>query len=273
MTKKRWFRFDGRPLASLRVPEDAEDVGDLCDALLQQLKLPWAKTAALKVYTNAAYNRGERLGLHIKLGAIGEDPADPFIVELSRIWFQLVSSSPGGAAFKNTYPDAALAPEGSTMSHVLETIFGESGGILDGLSTSQHVAYESRNAKTPLERDAAAGASGRAENAPLIVVVRQPHERVWHLSIDQKYVGAIQQYKEVAHLLKDSPEVKTIESVTENFTASGTNRFIVLENSSGTGKTQMAFNLEANGVYDVFYVLSTYGLTGIRGPQGPPASA
>ncbi|EGZ09870.1 hypothetical protein PHYSODRAFT_521795 [Phytophthora sojae] len=34
-------------------------------------------------------------------------------------------------------------------------------------------------------------------------------------------------------------------------------RFIVLESSSGTGKTQMAFNLETTEACDVFYVLCT----------------
>ncbi|KAL3661644.1 hypothetical protein V7S43_013403 [Phytophthora oleae] len=33
--------------------------------------------------------------------------------------------------------------------------------------------------------------------------------------------------------------------------------FVVLENSSGTGKTQMAFNLQANGAFDVFYLPCT----------------
>ncbi|KAL3659079.1 hypothetical protein V7S43_015963 [Phytophthora oleae] len=33
--------------------------------------------------------------------------------------------------------------------------------------------------------------------------------------------------------------------------------FVVLENSSGTGKTQMAFNLQANGAVDVFYLPCT----------------
>ncbi|KAG2786962.1 hypothetical protein Pcac1_g3849 [Phytophthora cactorum] len=34
-------------------------------------------------------------------------------------------------------------------------------------------------------------------------------------------------------------------------------RFMVLEHSSGTGKTQMAFNLQATQACDVYYVLCT----------------
>ncbi|ETI34470.1 hypothetical protein F443_19038 [Phytophthora nicotianae P1569] len=45
-----------------------------------------------------------------------------------------------------------------------------------------------------------------------------------------------------------------LNAITSVMSSKGDPRFIVLKNSSGTGKTQMAFNLQTSGSCDVFYL-------------------
>ncbi|KAG7380186.1 hypothetical protein PHYPSEUDO_007666 [Phytophthora pseudosyringae] len=64
----------------------------------------------------------------------------------------------------------------------------------------------------------------------------------------------------VADRLKDSEEVQSLSRHLVNVVVEGKEQnistpFVVLENSSGTGKTQMAFNLQARGDCDVFYIV------------------
>eukprot|EP00644_Phytophthora_capsici_P016855 jgi/Phyca11/21785/fgenesh1_pg.PHYCAscaffold_121_\ len=77
-------------------------------------------------------------------------------------------------------------------------------------------------------------------------------------TINPKESSAVTEYKCVADLLKESKEVKavvkTLKDVNER---EDPIPFVVLENSSGTGKTQMAFNLEIQGDFDVFYLPCT----------------
>ncbi|KAF1791909.1 P-loop containing nucleoside triphosphate hydrolase [Phytophthora cactorum] len=61
----------------------------------------------------------------------------------------------------------------------------------------------------------------------------------------------------IADRLKNSEEVQSLSRHLANVIVEGEapTPFIVLENSSGTGKTQMAFNLQARGECDVFYIV------------------
>ncbi|KAL3670461.1 hypothetical protein V7S43_004780 [Phytophthora oleae] len=78
----------------------------------------------------------------------------------------------------------------------------------------------------------------------------------WTIEIAE--TTAVSEYKRIADRLKKSKEVeavvKTLKDVSKRKEPMP---FVVLENSSGTGKTQMAFNLEAHGAFDVFYLPCT----------------
>ncbi|KAG1693813.1 hypothetical protein DVH05_028671 [Phytophthora capsici] len=76
--------------------------------------------------------------------------------------------------------------------------------------------------------------------------------------IHPKESSAVTEYKRIADLLKESKEVKAVVKTLEDVRKREEPRpFVVLESSSGTGKTQMAFNLEAQGDFDVFYLPCT----------------
>ncbi|KAG1693809.1 hypothetical protein DVH05_028670 [Phytophthora capsici] len=106
-------------------------------------------------------------------------------------------------------------------------------------------------------QDTIAEALGSTSLPPkyLHFLVKPPLKR-W--TIDPKESSAVTEYKRIADLLKESKEVKavvkTLKDVAER---EDPMPFVVLENSSGTGKTQMAFNLEAQGDFGMFYLPCT----------------
>ncbi|TDH73430.1 hypothetical protein CCR75_008082 [Bremia lactucae] len=76
------------------------------------------------------------------------------------------------------------------------------------------------------------------------------------ISPNSARVKIVERYETVSKTLAKTEQVeslsKTIRIILEgNFKVTP---FVVLENSSGTGKTQMAFNLDATGKFDVFYI-------------------
>ncbi|KAG1688288.1 hypothetical protein DVH05_003828 [Phytophthora capsici] len=77
-------------------------------------------------------------------------------------------------------------------------------------------------------------------------------------TINHTESSAVAKYKGIAELVKESKEVKAVVKTLKDVRKrEDPMPFVVLENSSGTGKTQMAFNLEAQGDFDVFYLLCT----------------
>jgi hypothetical protein len=102
------------------------------------------------------------------------------------------------------------------------------------------------------------GAGGtRAGSGPVHVLVKPADGQTLEL-VETKEFGL---FEEVASKLKKSHEVKElVDRLTElheeaDEFVSLTMPFVVLENSSGMGKTQMAFNLAATNLCEVFYVL------------------
>ncbi|KAK1945939.1 hypothetical protein P3T76_002987 [Phytophthora citrophthora] len=73
-----------------------------------------------------------------------------------------------------------------------------------------------------------------------------------HIAMNNYYPRVISSYVEVAGHLKETEEVKDLSSHLANMMLPP---FVVLENSSGTGKTQMAFNLQVLGECEVFYIV------------------
>ncbi|KAE9275556.1 hypothetical protein PR003_g29304 [Phytophthora rubi] len=78
-----------------------------------------------------------------------------------------------------------------------------------------------------------------------------------YIGVDEQYAETISSYMKIADRLKDSEEVKSLLKIITEVSVERTapTPFIVLENSSGTGKTQMAFNLQAREECDVFYIV------------------
>ncbi|KAL3668979.1 hypothetical protein V7S43_006267 [Phytophthora oleae] len=73
-----------------------------------------------------------------------------------------------------------------------------------------------------------------------------------------QYAETITSYMEIANRLKDSEEVRSLSNYLASVKVKEENEvspFVVLEHSSGTGKTQMPFNLKARGECDVFYIV------------------
>lgn len=79
------------------------------------------------------------------------------------------------------------------------------------------------------------------------------------LEINQASDAILQPFEDVAERLKDTAEVLKLTNAIASAYYESPPRvpapFIVLENSSGTGKTQMAFNLQATGRCEVFYIV------------------
>ncbi|KAL3668775.1 hypothetical protein V7S43_006069 [Phytophthora oleae] len=87
----------------------------------------------------------------------------------------------------------------------------------------------------------------------VVVVLPQMQMRI---GVNHRYAETIYSYMEIADRLKDSEEVRSLSERLMNLKEQGPpTPFVVLENSSGTGKTQMAFNLEARGECEVFYIV------------------
>ncbi|KAL3666905.1 hypothetical protein V7S43_007854 [Phytophthora oleae] len=74
------------------------------------------------------------------------------------------------------------------------------------------------------------------------------------IGVDEKYTDVIDSYTTIANRLKETEEVKALSAHMRVEDIAPT-PFFVLENSSGTGKTQMAFNLQARGECEVFYIV------------------
>jgi hypothetical protein len=96
----------------------------------------------------------------------------------------------------------------------------------------------------------------RAKSTPVNVLVVLP-SKMLRIGVDARYADKISPYMQMAERLKYSEEVRSLSNHVAQVIADGQppTPFVVLENSSGTGKTQMAFNLQARGECDVFYIV------------------
>ncbi|KAL3667224.1 hypothetical protein V7S43_007459 [Phytophthora oleae] len=90
---------------------------------------------------------------------------------------------------------------------------------------------------------------------PIHVLVKFPKILRMRYDEDSEIIAS---YRKIADRLKDNKEVESLSKLLADVRVEGekgSTPFVVLENSSGTGKTQMAFNLEARGERDVFYIV------------------
>ncbi|KAG1709883.1 hypothetical protein DVH05_016897 [Phytophthora capsici] len=94
----------------------------------------------------------------------------------------------------------------------------------------------------------------------VLVVVPAVLPNVLLIGVNEGYTTTISSYMEIAKSLEENKKVRSLSNYLASVVAKVKDDdeappFSVLENSSGTGKTQMAFNLKARGECDVFYIV------------------
>lgn len=82
----------------------------------------------------------------------------------------------------------------------------------------------------------------------------------YRLIENERYQQFVDPYRSVAETLKNTDEVNQLVNTIEDIYDKPCATFIILESSSGMGKTQMAFNLMAHGVVDVIYLVCEAGV-------------
>ncbi|TDH70063.1 hypothetical protein CCR75_007333 [Bremia lactucae] len=91
------------------------------------------------------------------------------------------------------------------------------------------------------------------------VLVVLPNEVPFTISPSSDKARFVERYESLSKTLAKHEQVeslsKSIRAILEG--NCDITPFIVLESSSGMGKTQMAFNLNATGEFDVFYIWCT----------------
>ncbi|EGZ09868.1 hypothetical protein PHYSODRAFT_338583 [Phytophthora sojae] len=256
MERKRYFRLvDGArrpqpelgdvPVRYVRV-RDGTDAGDFCETVLARCtdSLPpgLIDEAVLKVFVNS--EAAGPLNADDALSAYGLNREDPLVVEVPKVWFHLTD-----AGTQPPFARTSAASVPLTANHTIESL---RNAVMKMYSSSRLARVAVSDLQMPI------GSLGRTLATALIIEVPQNVGELYRLSIDQEHTSSVQTYQNTAQLLKESLEVKAVVKLIENASESPSpTRFVVLENSSGTGKTQMAFNLQATEACDVFYVLCT----------------
>ncbi|KAE9002442.1 hypothetical protein PR001_g18250 [Phytophthora rubi] len=96
----------------------------------------------------------------------------------------------------------------------------------------------------------------KERKTPVHLLVMLPN--TLRIDDDKRYAETISSYMKIADRLKNSEEVESLSrhlAEVSSVERTAPTPFTVLENSSGTGKTQMVFNLQARGECDVFYIV------------------
>ncbi|ETO63274.1 hypothetical protein F444_18988 [Phytophthora nicotianae P1976] len=216
------------------------------------------ETSSVDEFLKAAYSQGpaavEKGG---SLGSCGLDEGCPAVIEVPRVWFQLVNTD--GVVIVGT--DWVTLSEESTIEML--TMFVQrkyDGSYLNGILVPNLTVYKDSMMESPLDIYEEIGSAGR-EKRTALWVKEQRLTSVWcpedSISIDLRSLEAIDNYKRIGErIAKDKGRDLSIvlNAITSVLSSKGDPRFIVLENSSGTGKTQMAFNLQTSGSCDVFYL-------------------
>ncbi|EGZ29156.1 hypothetical protein PHYSODRAFT_294437 [Phytophthora sojae] len=281
MEQRKYFRFtEGaeRPdppgtTDTVKHPDGA-DVVDFLDAVfatknLSDSILRGLRPSTLKVYANEKAEVPLRRS--DKLAASGKSEDDPIIVQLPRVWYELRDAD-AGASFANTVASSVRLTENDSVETLLKAVYGANGGTLAHTAPNQLVAYESLTCfakNQPLDMASAIGSCGRLENAPVVVIVPKRGKRQSEggnieeaakrqkMGVNKKNLAFVKPYQSTAARLKDTDEVTQVVEAVATVQQSPEEQipFIVLESSSGMGKTQMAFNLMARDDIDVFYIV------------------
>ncbi|KAE9334939.1 hypothetical protein PR003_g13271, partial [Phytophthora rubi] len=214
----------------LEMPE-AANIGAFRQAVFTRFQSslpPGLRESDLKVFKNKTAEK--RLNLRTKLAGYGEDEEDPLVVQVPKIWFQLMDA--------HTHEPIRHRDERAFECHVADWLTGRS------VETAVIVVVPKRT-KRPPEDDVDEAAK------------RQK------VGMDKENVAFAEPYQATAARLRDMDEVtEVVKGVSTVQQRAGDEQipFIVLESSSGMGKTQMAFNLMARDDIDVFYIVC-----GVRG--------
>ncbi|KAE9061486.1 hypothetical protein PF010_g29799, partial [Phytophthora fragariae] len=203
----------------------------------------------------------------------GEDEEDPLVVQVPKIWFQLMDAHTH-EPFEGTAPASVPLTENATVENLknaVKVIYRDSH--LAAVAAPDLAVYDIET-REPLNVTSPIGSRGRSVETAVIVVVpkrtkRPPEDDVdeaakrQKVGMDKENVAFAEPYQATAARLRDMDEVtEVVKGVSTVQQRAGDEQipFIVLESSSGMGKTQMAFNLMARDDIDVFYIVC-----GVRG--------
>ncbi|KAE9301862.1 hypothetical protein PR003_g22420, partial [Phytophthora rubi] len=241
---------------------------------LQSSLPPGLRESDLKVFKNKTAEKC--LSLSTNLAGYGEDERDPLVVQVPKIWFRLMDAGTR-SPFGDTHETSVPLTEEATVDALLDAVYYANQAILTHAVPSQLVAYESQtsfDANQPWDDESPIGPRGKTKQTAVIVVVpkrtkRPPEDDVdeaaksQKVGMDEENLAFAEPYQATAARLKDMGEVTEVVKVVSTVQQrAGAEQipFIVLESSSGMGKTQMAFNLMARDDIDVFYIVC-----GVRG--------
>ncbi|KAE9067768.1 hypothetical protein PF006_g29926 [Phytophthora fragariae] len=176
--------------------------------------------------------------------------------------------------FEGTAPASVPLTENATVENLknaVKVIYRDSH--LAAVAAPDLAVYDIET-REPLNVTSPIGSRGRSVETAVIVVVpkrtkRPPEDDVdeaakrQKVGMDKENVAFAEPYQATAARLRDMDEVtEVVKGVSTVQQRAGDEQipFIVLESSSGMGKTQMAFNLMARDDIDVFYIVC-----GVRG--------
>ncbi|GMF27156.1 unnamed protein product [Phytophthora lilii] len=249
-----WFRLvdlgSRKPFPTnwLRLTEHTL-VAVLQEKVITKYGIKEIENSVLNVFVNeVAYNSRKKMDMTNRLGEYGSKCADPIIVEVPAVWVRLVDSGNGKALLTISLP----LPKWTTVGGLQEAVITKCG--IKGIESSvlERVCQRrlprcscSPKRMSLLSSMQLLNLGGDEDNFVVVAVPQNMgSERVWSIRIDQGYAEDVQQYQNTADRLKDANEVETMETAIKQVLELLTKKaFVVLENSSGTGKTQMAFNL------------------------------
>ncbi|EGZ24228.1 hypothetical protein PHYSODRAFT_296375 [Phytophthora sojae] len=272
MERKKYFRLvlgSSSPASqgvvrALKLP-DGVDVDDFCLVLhgkRESLNLPPSlEPSALKVFANG--KAPTPLELDKSLENYGVNTADPLIVRVPRIWFQLK----GADRRDLSCPASVPLTEEDAVEVLLDAVQKfYKDNHLAGIAASDLVVYAGDDFTELLARGGQIGSRGNSEQTPLIVMMAP-----MRLPIDigeeqnESKRQELQRYQKQGELIHNNCKdycgqiLDKIDYYYEHDDGD-TLPFICVQGSSGMGKSQLAFALGGHRPY--FYWLGVSGGVG-----------
>ncbi|KAE9040099.1 hypothetical protein PR003_g5098 [Phytophthora rubi] len=259
----------------LELPDTA-NIGAFRQAVFTRLQSslpPGLRESDIKVFKNKTAEKP--LHLSTKLAGYGASKSDPLIVQVPKVWFQLVDAGTR-APFADTCAASVPVTEMATVDALLGAVYRACRDILTHYVPSQLVAYESQtsfDANQFWDQESPIGSRGRTKQTAVVVTVpkcaKRPSEvddidraaKRQKIGMDKENLAFAEPYQTIATRLIYMDEVTEVVKAVATVQQSTEQQipFIILESSSGMGKTQMAFNLMARDDIDVFYIVCGVG--------------
>ncbi|KUF84525.1 hypothetical protein AM587_10002414 [Phytophthora nicotianae] len=184
------------------------------------------------------------------------------------VYFQLVDKATR-LPLPDTFVDAVDLVENASVIRFRRAVWDQVKSILPSNVIAANLRVYADEAAYKAKKQCSPRSSLNELDAQATLIVEVPTQRltvpvvpqkILRIGVDSRYADKISSYMKIAERLKDGEEVRSLSWYVAKVIEEGKSQnistpFIVLENSSGTGKTQMAFNLQARGDCDVFYIV------------------